>query len=197
MLTSPCTQLQPPTDTPLWEHRQRTLVWSFATVLLVYAVVAPQVSARKKASPVTLDFGAVDLEGRPFGSHSLRGRVALVDFWAVWCEPCLAAIPTLNRLHVEGLNVLGVAVHSGSPEDVKAFVSRHGVEYPMVVGDEELPDRFGIVGYPTYLLIGPDGTIHKRYVGKIEELLQEGLEQDIAALRERTRRSHTEEVRSR
>ena len=43
----------------------------------------------------------------------------------------------------------------------------------MLIGDEELADRFGVIGYPTYILIGPDGTIHKQYMGELADLYKE------------------------
>lgn len=120
------------------------------------------------------DFEALDLEGKAFSGRSLEGRLVLMDFWAVWCGPCIKAFPLLSRLHQEfsekGFQVLGVAVHSGSAPEVKAFLEEHPVSYPVVVGDEEITYRFQVIGFPTYLLVGPDGTILKRYVGGMEDL---------------------------
>ncbi len=163
-------------------------------VLAVSLVVPPRVSGIATAK--RLDFVAPDLSGEPFSANSLAGRAVLVDFWAVWCAPCVVAFPLLNELHATrattGVHVLGVALHSGTVEDVAAFVRERGVEYPMVIGDDDLAERFGVVGFPTYLLFAPDGTLAQRYIGKLDEVLDE-LRRDVAALK-RDRRSPKKDV---
>jgi len=121
-----------------------------------------------------IDFRATTLTGTPFHGSELAGKIVLLDFWAVWCPPCLKAIPTLSRLQRDlessGFQVLGVASYSGSPEDVAAFVKEHDVHYPMVVGDDDLVERFDVIGYPTYFLIDTEGRIAKKYVGELDDL---------------------------
>ena len=68
------------------------------------------------------------------------------------------------------VEIVGIAVHSGSPEDVAAFLEGHDIQYPVVVADEDLVYRLGVIGYPTYLLVGQDGAIYKRYVGELPNL---------------------------
>ena len=153
-------------------------------VLAVSLVVPPRASG--VATAKRLDFAAPDLSGEPFSADSLAGRPVLVDFWAVWCAPCVVAFPLLNELHATrtttGVQVLGVALHSGTVEDVAVFVRERGVEYPMVIGDDDLAERFEVVGFPTYFLFAPDGTLAKQYIGKLEEVLDE-LRRDVAALK--------------
>jgi hypothetical protein len=68
-------------------------------------------------------------------------------------RPCITAFPKLSRLQDDfggsGFQVQGVAVYSGTREDVTAFLTEHPVTYPIVVGDEGLTERFGLIGYPT------------------------------------------------
>jgi thiol-disulfide isomerase/thioredoxin len=130
--------------------------------------------ANLEAARLAVDFDAIDLKGRPFNGKVLKSKIVLLDFWAVWCKPCIAAFPTLRKLNKDfkdkNFEVVGVAVYSGGPEDVSKFLKKHEVDYKMVVGDDDLAIRFGVIGYPSYFLVGPDGKIHKKYVGEAKDL---------------------------
>ncbi len=144
--------------------------------LALFAVSPPDLTASQEALTVA-DLDAVALDGGRLSGEKLRGRLVLVDFWAVWCLPCIQAFPTLSRLQDEhgerGLRVLGVAVYSGSRQDVADFLKEHDLSYPVVVGDEELVARFDVIGYPTYFLFAPDGSLVETYVGEMESLAEE------------------------
>ena len=105
----------------------------------VFALVLATVVAAG-AEERAIDFEATTLDGGVFDARELEGKIVLLDFWAVWCPPCIAAMPALSRLDRElgprGFDVVGVAVHSGSPEDVAGFLEDKDVTYSVVVGDE-------------------------------------------------------------
>ena len=119
-------------------------------------------------------------------SDELRGKVVVVDFWATWCQPCIAEIPHLNALHNEQdpdeFAVIGITIESGAYDDIQAELGRFGIEYPVVMGDEAVVDGFGgILGFPTKFVVAPDWTIYKRHFGGGEHI-KELIEQDIADL---------------
>ncbi|MFQ5605692.1 MAG: TlpA disulfide reductase family protein [bacterium] len=127
-----------------------------------------------RTNRLAIDFTAMGLDGQPFDGGSLLGKTVLLDFWAVWCAPCVAAFPTLNRLQRDLANenfaVVGLAAYSGTPEDVHKFLKKHKLIYTIVVADETLVQRFEVIGYPTYLLIDSDGKMYKKYVGEVKNL---------------------------
>jgi len=67
-----------------------------------------------------------------------QGKSLLINFWATWCEPCRREIPLLKTLRSErrreGLEVVGIAVDS--PDAVQKYIARHGIDYPVLVGEQ-------------------------------------------------------------
>ncbi|MFQ5628448.1 MAG: TlpA disulfide reductase family protein [bacterium] len=149
------------------------------TVLLPFEIAQAQTAkhAVKNTARLDIDFTATDLDGKPFDAKSLHGKIVLLDFWAVWCAPCIAAFPTLNRLHKDfkdqNFEVVGIAVYSGKPASVRKFLKKHDLQYQVVVGDADLSGRFNVIGFPTYFLIGPKGRIVKKYVGEVKDLYRD------------------------
>lgn len=111
-----------------------------------------------------------DLNGVSIGLSAFVGKVVLVNFWGTWCRPCLQEIPELVRLSAKyqkrGLEVVGVAVDSGKPADIRAFIVEHDMHYRIVLGDLSLVKRqFRVAGFPTSILIDRAGLLRKRYIG--------------------------------
>ena len=99
-----------------------------------------------------------------------RGKYVLLQFWTTWCGPCHADIPSLRLLdelyHEKGLVLIGVHDNSMPLAAIEADVAKERLAYPIVV---DHPDgrilasykAHGIAGYPSYVLVGPDGTVLK------------------------------------
>lgn len=113
-------------------------------------------------------------------AHSLNdwhGKVVLVNFWATWCAPCREEIPLLVQLQARyaasGFQVVGIATDETSPKDVKDYLTKMVVNYPMLMGDESV-DRmvagFGgnLIGLPYTLLLDRDGRIIKITAGALD-----------------------------
>jgi cytochrome c biogenesis protein CcmG, thiol:disulfide interchange protein DsbE len=116
------------------------------------------------------DFVRADLSGRPLRLEQFRGRVVLLNFWATWCGPCIEEIPTFSRwqyhLGEAGLQVIGVSMDDDEG-DVKRFVAKHAVAYPIIMGDAKLGELFGgVFGLPQSFLIDAQGRIVYRSVGE-------------------------------
>jgi len=119
------------------------------------------------------DFTLPDLQGRPVQLSDFRGKVVIVDFWATWCLPCIFQVPELNKLaaaHREkgDVVVIGVSVDLEGPAVVAPWLEEHGVLYTIVFGDEALAAKFGVFGFPTLVIVGPQGELDSRHVGLIE-----------------------------
>jgi hypothetical protein len=75
--------------------------------------------------------------------------------------------------------VIGVSVDADGPAVVAPWVEEHAVEYTIVFGDEELAAEFGVFGFPSLVIIGPEGGLASRHVGLIE---YDALEELVAGL---------------
>ncbi|MCH7939063.1 MAG: TlpA family protein disulfide reductase [Candidatus Marinimicrobia bacterium] len=132
-------------------------------------------SAERSALHIKLVNG-IDLDGNQFHGSSLEGKIVLLDFWAVWCGPCLAAFPALKRLsqdfNDQNFEVIGIASYSGTRADVQEVVEQYGVGYTIILGEIPLITKFGVIGLPTYFLMGRDGTVAHKYVGEVKDLYE-------------------------
>ena len=100
----------------------------------------------------------------------LRGQVVVLDFWATWCPPCLAMMPTLDELHAEwsgrGVTFVGVNSDGGiEPEALRTFLRQHEVPYAVGIDEGEINRLYKVRALPTLFVIGKDGTIRASFVG--------------------------------
>lgn len=108
------------------------------------------------------------LDGRPVSLADFKGKVVLLDFWATWCDPCVAELPDLKRLHNDykekGFSVLGVSLDE-ELEAVPRFVRENKVPYPIMLNGSEPPPDYPLPGIPTAFLIDRNGLIVEKYFG--------------------------------
>jgi peroxiredoxin len=119
------------------------------------------------------DFTLLSLDGSQVKLSDFRGKAVLLNFWATWCPPCKIEMPWFEDLQKQyakdGLVVLGVAMDDSEPATIAKFASELGVNYPVLLGTDQVSDDYGDVQYlPTTFYIGRDGTIVDKMIGLLD-----------------------------
>ena len=106
---------------------------------------------------------------------SLKGNVVLINFWATWCGPCIAEIPEFNSLlkkyEEKNFKILGISVND-SEKQLKKFITRFNVDYPLLFGSIEKMNTViinygGFNSVPVSYLINREGLVVRGYPGAI------------------------------
>lgn len=118
-----------------------------------------------------------ELRARTLAGDDLRlaafaGRTVVVNFWATWCAPCVAEMPSLQRLRdrLADRNVEVIAVnYEENAARIRPFVERLGVSFPVVRDhDGTLRAAWKVGVFPTSFVVGPDGRIALVARGEID-----------------------------
>jgi cytochrome c biogenesis protein CcmG/thiol:disulfide interchange protein DsbE len=124
--------------------------------------------------------------GPPVGTAELRGRPAVVNFWATWCVPCYQehGVLTAAARSLEGRARFVGVIYEDTEENVLRFARDQGASYPSLVdADGRAAIAFGIFGVPETYFLDANGTIVSKYIGPLDaqtlaaRLAQAGLRQ--------------------
>lgn len=146
---------------------------------------------QRKADPsaamvgeVVPDFSATDLDGKPISLKEYRGKVVLLDFWAVWCGPCRLEMPNVKRvyekLHDSGFEIIGISLDTNESM-LRTYIKNNGITWRQVFSgkrwDSPVSRQYGITGIPAAWLIDKDGKlISQRARGSaLERMVAEAL----------------------
>jgi thiol-disulfide isomerase/thioredoxin len=169
--------------------RRRWIGCLFALCLLLVAggcfdIGEPDRGGPKSEAP---DFDLPLLDGNQIRLEEVRGKIVILDFWATWCAPCEVQMPVLDTLwrdkdgrveHGDDLMILGISVDTDPVSKVADWIAERGFEYPIAIGDQDLAMRYGVIGFPTLVIIDPNGGIYTRHMGvwsrpEIESILDQ------------------------
>lgn len=114
------------------------------------------------------DFRLVALGGGEMTSGELDERPTVLSFWATWCQPCHEEIPLLNELEDDPrVRVVSIALDDRGERAVAPFVAERGIRYPVLLGDQEIFQRFDGFAIPYTLVLDAERRIVNLYRGPV------------------------------
>lgn len=112
------------------------------------------------------NFSVID-GSRTVSLDSYRGKVVVLNFWASWCAPCIAEIPSLNQLQkkMPQIVVLGISTDE-DPAAYAQFLANHPIDYVTIRdGSQQSNHLFGTYRFPETYVIDKQGRIRRKFIG--------------------------------
>ena len=115
-------------------------------------------------------------DGKRFDLTSLRGKYVVLDFWGTWCGPCISGMPRLQDYltkYNDKMEIVGVAQESDDGSRWRKFLDTNKpYQWHQVLSrkDEDYILKFNVAGFPTKIIIDPNGKIVERFVGETDAI---------------------------
>ncbi len=128
-------------------------------------------TASAQAEPLPADLVVKTLDGAEYKLSAQKGQWVVVNYWATWCGPCIKEMPELDELDKarDDVGVIGLAFEDTEVADLKKFLEKRPVSYPIAQVDVYAPPATFKVpkGLPTTHLISPSGELAKSFLGPV------------------------------
>lgn len=120
------------------------------------------------------DFKSQTIDGNSFQLSNQRDNYLVLDFWGSWCAPCVEGIPSMKQFysdHKDEVEFVGIACRD-QENRWKSAVEEYGLEWTQILnrpGENDLSKLYAVKGYPTKIIINPEGKIDGIYLGETED----------------------------
>lgn len=157
--------------------RQQWITVGAIVAVMAIALGAASYFMRDQLFPVTVGAQAPDFKANVLGAKQIKtmadykGQVVLLNVWATWCGPCKEELPSLEKLYQEygpkGLKLVAVSIDDYVSEDsIAKFAKTYGISFEVLHDSTHAIERiYQTTGYPETFIIGPEGTIRRKWIG--------------------------------
>ena len=116
------------------------------------------------------DFRLKNLDGEYMTLESFKGKYVLLDFWGTWCRWCIKGIPEMKEYYAkyrDRIEFVGIDCRD-TEEAWREGVKKHELPWVNLYNghDQEIVIEYGIQGYPTKIIVGPDGKVVEAFLGE-------------------------------
>ncbi len=151
-------------------QRQKWLLMGFGIAVAGIVALMLIFSSGSAGAPVP-DFTATTLSGETVHLTDYKGQVVMLNFWATWCPPCKAEMPTIqaayNHYRKQGFTVLAINNREQATQ-IQPFANALALTFPIILDiGSVLQDTFAIKGYPTSLFISDAGEVYATHTGML------------------------------
>ena len=130
----------------------------------------------KAQAAKAINFTLNGLDGKRHALADYKGKVVFLNFWAAWCPPCRAEMPSLQKLFRswDKKKYVLLAVNlQGTKKEVASFAGQNGYTFPILLDETgQIGAQYQVSGIPTTLIIDEKGNIVNRTVGSREWTLE-------------------------
>ena len=107
-----------------------------------------------------------------------NNKVTLIDFWEIWCGPCIASLPKVEKIfnkYSDKIDVIGIV--SNDLENARKMLNTKNITFPSLVGNKSILNEYYVNSFPRYFLIDRTGKVVNEYHG-----FSDDIENDIIKL---------------
>ena len=134
------------------------------------ALKQPQIA---KVGFIAPDFQLNNVKGEMVALNSFRGKIVLVNFWATWCGPCRAEMPSMEEIYNgfsrKEFEILAVSTDEDGLRSVVPFLEEYRFTFPVLIDDTlRINDLYGVSSIPTSVIVDRNGIVTNRFFGAVD-----------------------------
>lgn len=139
-------------------------------MVLATGIANPQTEIGKEKTKAAYDFTLDQLDGETLNFEDLKGKVVFINFWATWCAPCVAEMPSINSLYEiykDNPQVVFVMINTEIKEDkARKFIKKKDFSFPIYFPNASMiPGVYETKGIPATFVLDKEGYIAYKKVG--------------------------------